>query len=74
MSGPRPRVHVGPGLREPPLQALTNRKAASPRGLRARMLIAQFVAVLSITEFLLQLNPHVPGVVVRELGDFQSIW
>lgn len=67
-------MHVGPGLREPPLQALTNWKAASPRGLRARMLIAQFVALLSITEFLLQLNPHVPGVAVRELGDFQSIW
>lgn len=67
-------MHVGPGLSEPPLQALTNQKAASPRGLRARMLIAQFVAVLSITEFLLRLNPRVPGVAIRELGEFQSVW
>lgn len=61
-------MHVGPGLREPPLQALANQKAASPRGLRARMLIAQFVAVLSIMEFLLRLNPHVPGVAESGAG------
>lgn len=33
------------------------------------MLIAQFVAVLSITEFLLRLNPRVPGEAIPELGD-----
>lgn len=71
-SGPRPRVHVGPVLCEQPLQAPTNQKAASPRGLRDRLLIAQFVAILSITEFLPWLNPRVPGVAIQELGGFQA--
>lgn len=72
---------MGPGLRGPPLQVLTNQKAASPRGLRGRMLIAQFVAMLSITEFLLRLNPHVPGVahsgagrLSEYLGESLTIW